>query len=103
MDDKLIEEMARALHAHEWSGLRDPANFETDRDYWIEAAQACASILKKRIEGLEDALKPFAREADDWDDKMDCEDIPAEATDIKISDLRKARAALSPVGVTHDL
>jgi hypothetical protein len=59
----------------------------------LRLAKLAQSLTAER-DALREALRPFAREADDWPDKMDCEDIPADATDIKIVDLRRARAAL---------
>jgi hypothetical protein len=91
MDDKLIEEMARAIGLLR-HGITTPGSLDR------ELAQACAFILKNRIEGLEDALKPFA--------VLEVPSNPegnAGFYSLRFGDLRKARAALSPVGVTHDL
>lgn len=56
----------------------------------------------EKMKALVEALEPFAREADDWPDKMDCEDLPADATDIKIADLRRARTALRNISGGDD-
>lgn len=56
-DKTMVEEIARALHAHEWAGQPKPDNFETDRAYWIAAAQAAATIAQRRVEELTEALE----------------------------------------------
>ena len=47
---------------------------------------------------LVEALEPFAREAEDWPDKTDNDELPAEATDIRVGDLRRALKALARKG-----
>jgi hypothetical protein len=45
----IVEEMAKALHAQEWTGQPRPDSFESERAYWMASAQAAYTIVERRI------------------------------------------------------
>jgi hypothetical protein len=92
MDDKLIEEMARAIAER---AVANGIAADMPLGAYTMFAQACASILKNRIEGA-------YREG--WHEGYATGDAGGSYSAVENDWLGSdARAALSPVGVTHDL
>ncbi|MGO4673014.1 hypothetical protein AB4Z40_08950 [Bosea sp. 2YAB26] len=99
----LIDDLRARLAAAEGR----EASLEKRRDYYrerMEAAEALATTATARVAELEGALKPFAREADEWhedvpdDYRILCAEPGAETANhgaesvFTIGDLRRARA-----------
>ena len=99
----LIDDLRARLAAAEGH----EASLEKRRDYYrerMEAAEALATTATARVAELEGALKPFAREADEWhedvpdDYRILCAEPGAETANhgaesvFTIGDLRRARA-----------
>ena len=112
MTDPIVERVARAIHnavphKHEWDDNNDVVRkggvvvtAEELREEWRNVARAALEAAD--IDELVEALKPFAREAEDWHPKHIFGDSDKFAKDpsssLTLGDLRRAAAALSRFG-----
>lgn len=68
----------------------------------VETVYLAMRAADPDVKALVEAATPFAREAEDWPDMADCDDLPPDATDINVGDLRRLRTALRNISGGDD-
>lgn len=83
--------LARFDQARAAIAAMDPERLLVEETAYRAAAEIIS--LREQVAAMREALEPFAREAEDWPDKPDYEELSS-AFDLRFVDLRRARAAL---------
>jgi len=48
---EMVEKVARALHALEWRGVKEPPAWGEDREYWLANARAAIEAMREPTQG----------------------------------------------------